>query len=355
MKTNQKTTNKVEEIKKKVLGAEEAKPRGPITETNIGKHREATIETAKKYKYPFQQAKYKILIGASVAFVLVLTIFLTLSWWMLYVKQDTGDFYYNATKIVPIPVAEVSGEKVLYGDYMRRVRASIHYLENQENRDLSTEDGQRELNYTRRINLDEAEKVAYAGKITKELEIAVSEENIDNNVAKTLSVDDSGAISERAFENSIWRYYGWNMDDYRHIVKERLMLREAMFAVDTTASNKANEIKNQLNQGGDFGELAAKYSDDEATKNNGGDAGVIGIGGMDSDGLISAASNLNEGEISDIIKGIDAFYIVKLLSKTDTTVHFLKIKVSLQEFDQQFAALKKDGKIVEYITIKSDE
>lgn len=355
MRTNQKPTNKVEEIKHKVLKQEEERPKGPITETNIGEHREATIETAKKYKYPFQQAKHKILIGATAAFVLVLIIFSVFSWWMLYIKQDTSDFYYTATKFIPIPVAEVDGDKVSYGDYMRRVRASIHYLENQENRNLSTEDGLRELNYTRRINMDEAEKVVYASKIAREQDIFISEEEIDANVARTLSTDTTGAISERAFENSIWRYYGWNMSDYRHIVKERLLLREAMFAVDSVALNRANDVKNQLNQGSDFATLVASYSDDEATKNNGGDVGVINVNDIDSNGLIAAAQKLSVGQVSEVLKGIDAFYIIHLLEKTDTTVRFLQIKISLQEFNQQFASLQEQGKIIEFITIESDE
>lgn len=355
MKTSKKATRKVEEIKQKVLKHEEPKPKGPITETNISEHREATIETAKKYKYPFQQAKYKILIGASAAFVLVLVIFSIFSWWMLYIKQDTGDFYYTATKFIPISVAEVDGEHVPYGDYMRRVRASIYYLENQENRDLSTEDGQRELNYTRRVNLDEAEKVIYAKKITHNEGINVSEEDIDKNIANTLSTGSTGAISERAFENSIWRYYGWNMSDYRHIVKERLLLREAMFAVDSTALNKANDIRNQLSQGADFAEMVSQHSDDEVTKSKGGDAGVVGKNDIDSDGLIAAAQVLEVGGVSSVIKGVDAYYIIKLTEKTDTTVRFSLIKISLKEFDQQFTNLKDQGKIAEYITIKTDE
>lgn len=355
MKTSEKSAKKIKDIKQKVLHQEEAKPKGPITETNIGEHREATIETAKKYKYPFQQAKYKVLIGASATFVLVLAVFSALSWWMLYVKQDTGDFYYTATKIIPISVAEVDGTQVPYGDYMRRVRASIHYLEGQENRDLSTEDGKRELNYTRRINLDEAEKVAYAKRIALNNNILVDEEDINKNIAATLNAGTSEAISERAFENSIWRYYGWSMDDYRHIVSERLLLREAMFAVDSTASKKISEAKERLAQGGDFADVVISYSDDEATKSNGGDVGVVSVGNIDSNGLIAAARNLEVGATSDIIKGVDAYYIIKLTEKTDSSVRFVQIKVLLQEFNEQFVGLKEQGKIIEYITIESEK
>lgn len=356
MKNSRKSTNRVEGIKQKVLRQDNIdRPKGPITATNIGQHREATIKTAKKYKYPFQQAKYKVLIGASVALVVVLAAFTAFSWWMLYVKQDTSDFYYTATKFIPIPVAEVDGEKVPYGDYMRRVRASIYYLENQENRDLSTSDGQRELNYTRRVNLEEAERVAYAEKIAKEQDISVTEEEINDNIATALNTGSDNAISERAFENSIWRYYGWDMRDYRHIVKNRLLLRKAMFAVDTEALGTINSLEAQLDQGGDFAELAKNNSDDEITRDNGGDVGVVGVDNIDNNGLIAAAKSLNQGETSGVIEGVDAFYIIKLTNKTDTTVHFSQIKVSLKEFDKRFSNLGEQGKIVEYITIETNE
>lgn len=355
MKTSKKSINKVEEIKQKVLKHEEVRPKGPITETNISEHREATIETAKKYKYPFQQAKHKILIGASLALMLVLVLFSVLSWWMLYIKQDTSDFYYTATKLVPIPVAKVDGEPVLYGDYMRRVRASIYYLENQENRDLSTEDGQRELNYTRRTNLNEAEKVAYARKITRENNIHVDDEAVDKNIVNTLKSGADGGISERAFENSIWRYYGWNMEDYRYIVRERLLLREAMFAVDKKALQKVNDIEDQLNQGANFADLVIGHSDDDATKENGGDSGIIRVGDVDSNGLISVAQTLEPGGVSGVIKGVDAYYIIKLTEKTNDSVRFVQIKISLHEFNEQFSSLNDQQKITECITIDSDK
>lgn len=355
MKSNNKRVNKVKEIGKKVLKHDEDKPKGPITSTNIEEHREATIETAKKYKYPFQQARQKILIWAAVAFVVVMVIFSVFSWWMLYMKQDTGDFYYTATRIIPIPVAKVDGESVPYGDYMRRIRASIFYLENQENRDLSTEDGQRELNYTRRVNLDEIQRVVYARKIIREHKITISDKDVSENIAKTLNTDTDEAISERAFENSIWRYYGWDMNDYKHIVRERLTLREAMFAVDSEALGRVNDAKTKLDQGVDFAEVVSAYSDDEVSKANGGDVGTIGINNIDSDGLISVAQTLSNGEVSGVVKGRDAYYIIKLLEKSDSSIHYSQVKISLQEFNKQFAELIEQDKITEYITIILDE
>jgi parvulin-like peptidyl-prolyl isomerase len=346
---------KLNKVVSKIKKTPEAdKPHAVITQSNIEEHREKALESGRKFKYPVQISRHVILVNALVVAVVALIAFVGISWWMLYKVQDTGDFYYTATRLVPIPVASVDGEAVPYGDYMRRVRASTYYLEKQDNRDLNTEDGQRELNHTRRYNLDESEKVALANKIAGEKGLSVTGQEIDDSVQQTLKTGSSAAISEKAYENSLRRYFGWSMDDYRHIIRDRLMLRKAMFAVDDTARTQADSVKNQLAGGADFATLASQNSDDEATKINGGDAGVIAIDNNDPDGLIAAAGGLNIGQISDVIQGLDAYYIIKLTEKTDKAVRYSLVRFGLNEFNKQFEQLRTDGKIAEYIEIVAE-
>jgi len=42
---------------------------------------------------------------------------------------------------------------------------------------------------------------------------------------------------------------------------------------------------------------------------------------------------------------------VKLFESKDSTIHFAKLFVAYTTFDKQFAQLKKDGKIQEYIKV----
>ncbi|MDR2524445.1 MAG: peptidylprolyl isomerase [Candidatus Nomurabacteria bacterium] len=331
----------------------EDKPHGPITQSNIEEHREKALESGRKFKYPLQVTKHRILVNAAIVSVLALVAFLVASWWLLYRAQDTGDFYYTATRVVPIPVADVDGEAVRYGDYMRRVRASIYYLEKQDNRDFSTEDGLRELNHTRRFNLDASEKVAFASKIARDENLTVTSDEVDENIRATLESETGGVISDKAYENALRRYYGWSMDDYRHIVRDRLLLRKAQFAVDTSALARANNLKTQVGSA-DFAELARANSDDEATKTNGGDVGTINISNNDPNGLIKIARQMDVGQVSDLIHGIDAYYLIKLTEKTDATVRYAMIRVNLTEFDKLFENLRASGKITEYIEIKEE-
>ena len=70
------------------------------------------------------------------------------------------------------------------------------------------------------------------------------------------------------------------------------------------SKNKVNTIISELDKAEDklarFKELAAEYSEDEATKNNGGSLGAINTGTLSSsyDEILEAARKLNDGEYS---------------------------------------------------------
>ena len=74
--------------------------------------------------------------------------------------------------------------------------------------------------------------------------------------------------------------------------------------LEEEAKNKVNEIIAELDKAEDkltrFKELAAEYSEDEATKNNGGSLGAINTGTLSSsyDEILKAARNLKDGEYS---------------------------------------------------------
>jgi len=329
-------------------------PSKPIKRQTVAEHREIVLEQGRKFKYPIQYSKHKILINALVVGAVVIGLFVLFSWWMLYQNQTLSDFYYTATRVIPIPVASVDGEPVRYGDYMRRMRASIYYLEKQENRDFNNENGELELNYTRRFNMDEAQRVALATKIAREYNLTVESSEIDANIEQTLVGDNGVKISQKAYETSLWRYYGWSIDDYREIVRQALLVRSASFTIDNTARTKINNLKNRIDGGEKFSDLAKAESQDEITKSRGGDVGTLNITDFDGDGLVAAALRMKVGKVSAPIKGVDAWYLIKLTEKSDKTVRFSLIKVGLTEFNDRLEQLRKDGKVKEYIEIKKD-
>ena len=328
-----------------------------ITNDTIAEHREKILAGGRKFKYPLQYSKHKILINTLVIVAVAVVAFAIWLWVMLYKQQSTDDFYYNATQILPLPVANVDGENVPYSSYLRRIRADIYYYQNQENRSFNTTDGKRELSYHQRQDLEIAERYAYAQKLAKNLKITVSDKEVDAEIAKQLKAD---GTDQASFERMLKTYYNWTLSEYRAEIRSQLTEQKVAFAVDSVAKAKTAKILDQLKNGEDFANLAKSTSDDPLAKNNGGET-VAKTGDLDANGLIAAARNLKPGQISGAIAGRDndgdyCYFIVKLNSITDDTTDYSVIQINLTQFDSDFAKLQSErGKIREYISVPSEK
>lgn len=76
------------------------------------------------------------------------------------------------------------------------------------------------------------------------------------------------------------------------------------------------EIKEKLNNGGDFAALAKQYSEDSGSKEKGGELPEFGPGDMDPK-FEEAAYKLEVGQVSNPIKSSFGYHIIKLTSKTE--------------------------------------
>jgi len=75
--------------------------------------------------------------------------------------------------------------------------------------------------------------------------------------------------------------------------------------------DKITSIKNQLDAGGNFAELAKKNSDDEGSATNGGDLGLVSKGMMVKP-FEDALFALNKGQVSDVVRSEFGYHIIKL-------------------------------------------
>lgn len=324
-----------------------------ITNETVAEHREQILAGGRKFKYPLQYQKHKLVVNSVIIGVATLLLLGVLGWHQLYVAQNSNKLLYRATQIVPVAVATVDGETVRYSDYLVRYRSSVFYLQQQNQLNVNSEDGKRQSEYMKREELTKAERIAYATKLARELKVSVSEEEVTAFIKKDV---DARSVSLNAYEKTVLRsFYDWSLDEYRSIVKSELLKRKVSLAVDKAAREQTEKLLAQVKGGADIAEIARDSSADEGTKANGGDSGKLPLKNQDPNGLIAAASRLEVGELSDIIEGVDGFYFIKLTYKDDTAVQYSLVKVGLKVFDDQFAMLQKDGKIQEYITITSEE
>lgn len=81
------------------------------------------------------------------------------------------------------------------------------------------------------------------------------------------------------------------------------------------SAETAQEVLAQLEGGTDFATLAAAYSLDESTRQNGGDLGFFPRGLLLAPEVEEAAFGLSAGEVSGIIESAFGFHIVQVLEK----------------------------------------
>lgn len=322
-----------------------------ITNETVAEHRERILAGGRKFKYPVQYARHRLVLNTLLISFVALVVLVGVAWWQLYPAQNTGGFIYRITQLIPLPVASVDGEPASYRDYLMEYRSSIHWLQRKmRNFNLTSSDGQRQSEHLKRQSLDRAIENSYARKIAKDKNISVSDKQVDAFIDKTLA-DRSRKLSRQAYEAVLSDSYGVSPDEYKLIVKEALLRQEVAFKVDDEADKKIKDAKLMAESGVPFEDVVAQYSDGPLAKVSKGDVGFVPKSNKDQ-GLVQAALKLKPGAVSDIIKSADAYYLVKLTEVKGDEVRYSRIKVTLHEFNNQLSKLKKDGKVKEYISVK---
>jgi len=130
-------------------------------------------------------------------------------------------------------------------------------------------------------------------------------------------------------------------------------IRASHILVKTEA--EAKQILEKLKKGGNFAELAKKYSIDPGSAKNGGDLGYFSSGQMVPE-FEQAAAKLKPGEISEPVKTKFGYHIIKVTDrKMGKPVEFEKVKSVIMQrlsaekqkevFDAYIEGLKKSYKV----------
>jgi hypothetical protein len=324
---------------------------GRITNETVAEHRERVLAGGRKFKYPLQYTKHRVLFITVVIGILSLILFVAFFGWQLYFAQAYDKFTYGLTRVLPVPVAKIDDQWVRYSDYLSELRSAVHYLTTKEAVNFNSADGKRQLDYQKRLALDKATRDTYIAKLASQNKITITSKEVDDFVNKQIASNKLG-VSQDVYKQVISDYYDWTFDEYKNSVRQEMLSKKVNATLDTVAKAKIVWVLQQIALGTDFGDLAKQQSEDALTKVNGGDVGFVGKSSEDPNGLIAAASLLQPGQVSPIIEGSDGFYLVKLIEKRDTgDVHFAKIFVAYKVVAQKIADLKKQNKIDEYIKV----
>ena len=340
-------------IRKLTKKSEEPKKVERITNETVSEHRAEILAGGRKFKYPVQYTRHKLVINSILIFLFAAIVTTVFIWWQLYLSQNTGSFLYRTTQLLPLPVAKVDEEPVLYRDYLMEYRSSVYWLEQKsQSFEDKTRDGKRQAMHYKRLSLDKVERESYARKLAKDKNITVSSKEIDEFIRQAL-VTSNRRLSYKAYESVLSNSFGVTNNEYRLMLEHALLVQKVSFDIDKNAKTKAEAAKDELKKGQPFDVVFAKYSDELSLKETSGNVGFVPINNQDQ-GVTRAAAKLKPNQISDLVKTPNGYYIVKLIEKKENQVQYARIHIPLTVFEKQFEALKKQNKIKEYISVKED-
>ena len=324
-----------------------------ITNETVAEHRERILAGGRKFKYPVQYARHKLVFNAIIITIGAALLLVFLGWWQLYPMQNSSAFMYRLTRIIPAPVASVNGEQVPYRDYLIQYRGSEYYLEKYGEIKLNTEDGKRQLDYIKRQSLDKAEQVAYARQLARQHDVSVSSKDVNDFIDQERNTA-NGRVSQETYNASIQMLYDQTSDDYRLSVANGILKTKVAFAVDAEATAQVKKVLELVPASGDdYGKVAEQMADSKGAKVVAGQSGMVDVTSKYGGLRVSEVAKLSVGQTSGALRSTtdDGYYIVKIMNKNDTQVEFIYVHIPLSKFANDFAALKKDGKIHEYIKL----
>lgn len=330
-----------------------------ITSKTIEQYRREVIDSAKRFKYPVQYEKHRLVISAMLVGVVFVIVFFMGVVWRLYLANDTSNFLHKITQVIPFKVGKVDDQAILYSDYLAYYRSSWHY---HLNKDISaqsdpTEESERQISekYSKEALLNAA-RVALVKKIAQQKGLTVEQEEIETELKAKL-VYDGKKISTEAFGSIIKDYYGLDRTEYRQIfLRYPLLMRKVVLEVDDYAKESVKLTQEAIKKSAKPVDLPAIAKSLEGRKVYFLDSGVVNIKANHNE-LLEMALSRQPGEISDpfVSYNLKDCNILRLVSKDEETIHYQVIRIPLSEFSDQFDKIIKDKKITNYIKIKLDE
>ena len=327
-----------------------------ITQSNIEESREEILANGKKFRYPFQYAKHRLVINTILIAIVALAAFTVVGWLELYKVQSTSEVVYRFTNVLRLPVAEIDGHKVRYSDYLMIFRSSVTSIESQSGKFDDSEDSKSQISHYKRQALNEAEDYSYALAKLEELGLSVSDEEIDAVIEEHKMINGERR-SDEVFEEIIKDNLGLSIKDYRRYIMLSLAKRKVAEEIDTDAKQIAEDIKAKLAaNGGNMQEVANEYADNMLVSYEATDA-AVSVSNLDSGRAAKADSLEKEGDISDVFvsKNGDGYYIVKLISKADGKVSYASIWIRFSKLANDLQQIRDEGKIKEFIKLETVE
>ena len=309
---------------------------GRITDANVDEHKERVLARGRKFKYPLQYSKYRVVVNTAIIGAVVLVGSGIFTWLSLYVWQNTGDVAYGITRVLPLAVSEVDGRSVRFSDYLMIYRSSVASIERQQG-SLSEMDGGGAISdeYKRQA-MNDVEGYVYAMKLADELGVEVTREDMDelSRVHRTIGgVEKSRETYEAILRNN----FGLSVGEYERLLRLVIMRRKVEEKIDERALQRIRAVEARLHENG--GDMRAAAGEDGLFE---GSRGLVDRDNLDG-WRAEEAMKLEVGQVSRgfVSQNGDGYYVVKTLGKSESQVEYESVFVRFTELADRLAEMRK--------------
>lgn len=334
-------------LKERIKSKLPSKAEHKTEKEKLDKRREEILAKGRKFKYPMQFAKHR-LVFITIAIALIALVGAgALGWFSLYKAQNTGDVLYRLTTVLPVPVAKIDGELVRYSDYLMIFRSSITPVEQQNGASDNQEDTDSVREYYKRTALNDAEDYTYALKLAKQMNITVTDDMINQAFDEHRKLG-GAERSREGFLKVLKDNFDLSEKEYRRLLYLSLIKEEVSKKIDSEAYSKAEQaLAKAKTANGDLAKIASELNLEY--EDTGGLIDVMNVDGGRSD----IAYAMSPNQLSDILTSSngDGYYIIYLRDKAESRVNYVSIKIPFTEFDKRLANVREENRVEEYVKI----
>lgn len=311
----QKTASAAEKLRPS--SSTPAAPAGRITNDTVAAHREEVLSSARKYIYPLQHSKHRIVTITTSIVIATLIIFMSYSVVSLYKLGSTSSFLYRVTQVVPFPVAKSGSNYVSYENYLFELRHYMFFYRNQLKLDFNSKAGKQQLKDYKKQALDKVVNDSYVKQLAKKNKVKVSAREVDDEIIILRRQNRLGG-SQQAYEDALHQNFGWSTDDFKRVISQRLLEQKLLSVLDKPTHQRAAAALAELRSGANFATVASLYSDDAASKASGGAySEPVSPSSRDVSPLTTdVLFKLKPGQISDVI---NTGYSLQILTNIEPT------------------------------------
>lgn len=300
---------------------------------------EVKKEAPKKQKINLNNGKVILLglLGILLAFLITVG--------ALIYNNNESVFVKRVAQIAPYPAALVEMRYVSAYSYLDQLDILKNYYRNFESADFSSEEGEALLTEIRKEILDRLIEDSIVATEAKKMDITFSKEELKEEFDQ-LIVSNGG---EEEFASTLNKYYGLTIDEFKKKIYEPRMLRQKLTEainsdeeISAAAKAQAEDVyKKATAKDADFAALAKEYSQDPSSSANGGDLGFFEKGRMVPE-FEDAAFKLKRGEISEPIRSVYGYHIIKVTDTRGNEIKASHILIQVRDFNEWIQDKKEE-------------